>query len=126
MGFSEHILPLQEQIKAWQKASHKMSWKIREEEFESLASMPELTEDDIQQGFIGAALFYGFGDDGSGNADAVFSGQLAWEYALKRRRGKTWQCEYIDFKKLEDIRLRPGAQKVFTTPKSSQAKDFKN
>jgi hypothetical protein len=108
-GFSEHILPLQEQIKAWQKANRKMSWGIREEEVERLARMPALTEDDIQQGFIGAALFYGFGDDGSGNADAVFSGQLAWEYALKRRRGKTWQCEYIDFKKLEDIRLRPGA-----------------
>ena len=58
-NFSEHILPLQEQIKAWQKANRKMSWKIREEEFESLASIPVLTEDDIQQGFIGAALFYG-------------------------------------------------------------------
>jgi hypothetical protein len=39
----------------------------------------------------------------------VLSGKLAWEYAIKRRRGKTWQCEYIDFSKPEDIRLRPGA-----------------
>ena len=106
---NELILPIREQVKAWQNANRKMGWGIREEEVERLARMPALTEDDIQQGFIGAALFYGFGDDGSGNADAILSGKLAWEYAGKRRRGKTWQCEYVDFNKPEDIRLRPGA-----------------
>ncbi|MGD9281719.1 MAG: hypothetical protein PVF60_12555, partial [Desulfobacterales bacterium] len=29
----------------------------------------------------------------------------AWEYALKQRT--TWQCEYVDFRKSQDIRLRP-------------------
>ena len=127
--FSEHILPLQEQIKAWQKANQKMGWEIRAAEFENLLNIPALTRDDIQQGFIGAALFYGFGDDGSGNADPVLSGRLAWEYALKRRRGKTWQCEYIDFDKSENIRLRPGAParpRGFYFAKIQPGKRFQN
>jgi hypothetical protein len=127
--FSEHILPLREQIKPWQKATRKMGWEIRDEEFQNLATMPVLSKDDIQQGFIGAALFYGFGDDGSGNADPVLSGRLAWDYALKRRRGKTWQCEYIDFERPEDIRLRPGAParpKGFYLAKIQPGKRFQN
>ena len=105
------ILPIKEQIKAWRRADQKMEWGIDNEEFEVLeASLPlPLTDHDRRQGFIGSVLFYGFGDDGHGNSDAVFSGKLAWEYAIKRRRGKTWQCEYIDFNKPEDVRLRPGA-----------------
>jgi hypothetical protein len=103
------ILPLKEQVEAWHRANKKMNWGIDDAEFEMLEQPPSLTDNDRHQGFLGTALFYGFGDDGSGNADAVFSGQLAWEYALNRRKGKTWQCEYIDFKKSEDIRLRPGA-----------------
>ena len=103
------ILPVQDQIKAWRKASRKMDWKIADGEFNMLATLPILSDDDRLQGFTGAVLFYGFGDDGSGNADPVLSGKLAWEYACKRRKHKTWQCEYVDFKKSEDIRLRPGA-----------------
>jgi hypothetical protein len=34
---------------------------------------------------------------------------MAWKYGHQRRKGKPWQCEYIDFEKSEDIRLRPGA-----------------
>jgi hypothetical protein len=86
-----------------------MAWGIKQEAFERIGTPPPLTDEDRQQGFIGVALFYGFGDDGSGHADPVLSGKLAWEYAQKAKRGKTWQCEYIDFNRSEDIRLRPGA-----------------
>ena len=104
------ILPIQDQIKAWHIANRKMGWSITENEFDALETPPELTNEHRSQGFRGTVLFYGFGDDGMGNADAVFSGKLAWEYACKRKKPKTWQCEYVDFKIPEDIRLRPGAQ----------------
>jgi hypothetical protein len=103
------ILPVQDQIKAWRIASRKMGWSITQDEFDTLETPPELTDESRGQGFRGTVLFYGFGDDGAGNADAVLSGKLAWEYACKRRKQKTWQCEYVDFNKPEDIRLRPGA-----------------
>jgi len=105
------ILDVTAQIKAWRKASRQMGWPIRDGEFDAAAALIpfSLTEEDHRDGFIGRALFYGFGDDGSGNADAVLSGRLAWEYACKSRRGKTWRCEYVDFSKPEDIRLRPDA-----------------
>jgi hypothetical protein len=88
-----------------------MGWGIDNKQFEMLeASLPTpLTDHDRRQGFIGSVLFYGFGEDGYGNSDAVFSGKLAWEYAIKRRRGKIWRCEYVDFDKPQDIRLRPDA-----------------
>jgi len=105
----ELILTLQEQIKAWRKANHKMGWNITPDEFDMPDALPKLTDEDRRKGFIGTALFYGFGDDGEGHAEPVLSGRLAWEYACKRRKGKTWQCEYVDFNKPEDIRLRPGA-----------------
>jgi len=105
----ESILTVQEQIKAWRKANRKMGWNITQEEFDKLVMIPSLTDGEVNQGFIGSALFYGFGDDGSGHSNAVLSGKLAWDYGLKHRNGKTWQCEYVDFDKPEDIRLRPGA-----------------
>jgi hypothetical protein len=88
-GQGDLILPLQEQI-------------IPD-------TLPKLTEEDRREGFIGTALFYGFGDDGKGHAEPVLSGRSAWEYAYKSKKGKTWQCEYVDFNKPEDIRHRPGA-----------------
>jgi hypothetical protein len=103
------ILPVQEQIKAWRKASQKMGWEITANEFDRLEALPLLKDEDRIQGFMGAVLFYGFGEDCAGNSDAVLSGQLAWEYACKLRKRKTWQCEYVDFNKPQDIRLRPGA-----------------
>jgi hypothetical protein len=103
------ILPIQKQIKAWYKANRKMKWGIQPESFDCIEAPSALTEDDRNQGFIGMALFYGFGDDGFGNADPVLSGRLAWDYARKVKRGRTWQCEYIDFNRTDDIRLRPGA-----------------
>jgi hypothetical protein len=105
----ELILTLPEQIKAWHKANRKMGWNIPQDEFDKQEVLPSLTDGSVNQEFIGTALFYGFGDDGSGNSDAVLSGKLAWDYGHKRRNGKTWQCEYVDFNKSEDIRLRPGA-----------------
>jgi hypothetical protein len=106
---SHLILPVTKQIKAWHKANRKMAWGITKEEFDGIEAPPLLTEADRYEGFIGVALFYGFGDDGSGNADPILSGELAWEYARRSRWRKTWQCEYIDFERLDDIRLRPGA-----------------
>jgi hypothetical protein len=105
------ILPIKMQIKAWRKAIRKMGWAIGEEEFETIEPLwlPPMTAEDSRQGFIGSALFYGFGDDGAGGSDAVLSGKLAWEYAVKIRKGKTWRCEYVDFNKPQDIRLRPDA-----------------
>ena len=88
-----------------------MDWGIKDVEFAKLktALSPVLTDDDRDWGFNGITLFYGFGDDGLGNADSVLSGKLAWEYANKFGINKTWQCGYIDFCKPKDIRLRPGA-----------------
>jgi len=124
------VLPLTEQIRNWSKASRNMNWGISRSEFERLDALrlPTLTEEDRARGFIGSVLFYGFGDDGHGNADAVLSGKLAWEYATKRKRGKTWQCEYVNFNKPEDIRLRPGAParpKGFYYAKIQPGKRFK-
>ena len=103
------ILPMNRQIKAWYKANRKMSWGIQKDEFDGIEPPPPLSEEDLNQGFIGAALFYGFGDDGSGNADPVLSGKVVWDYARRTKRGKTWQCEYVDFDQSDHIRLRPGA-----------------
>ena len=108
-GQGHLILPISKQIKAWHKANRKMEWSIRGEEFERIGAPPPSTERDRNDGFIGVALFYGFGDDGSGNADPILSGKVAWEYARKNRWRETWQCEYIDFDRSDDIRLRPGA-----------------
>lgn len=103
------ILPIGQQIKAWRRANRKMAWNIQGEDFESIASPPLLSERDKIDGFIGVGLFYGFGDDGSGNADTIMSAQKAWEYAGTYKKKNQWQCEYIDFERVEDIRLRPGA-----------------
>ena len=105
------ILPAQEQIDAWRKANRRMDWSISDGEIDAATTLrrPSLTEDDRRRGFIGTVLFYGFGDDGAGGSDAVLSGKLAWEYAVKIRKGKTWRCEYVDFNKPQDIRLRPDA-----------------
>ena len=103
------ILSVQDQIETWRKANLKMGWGITQDEFNVLVAPPATTDENRRQGFKGAVLFYGFGNDGSGHADAVLSGKLAWEYVCKRRKHKTWQCEYVDFNKPEDIRLRPGA-----------------
>ena len=105
----ESILTVQEQLKAWRMANRKMGWNIPQAEFDKQDIAPLSTDSVLNQGFIGTALFYGFGDDGSGNSNAVLSGQLAWDYGRKHRNGKTWQCEYVDFDKSEDIRLRPEA-----------------
>ena len=105
------IIPLAEQIDAWQKANRKMLWGIIDTEFEGVeASPPPVpTKDDRIWGFNDIVLFYGFGDDGQGNSDAVLSGKIAWQYAGEKRKSNMWQCEYINFSKPEDIRLRPGA-----------------
>jgi hypothetical protein len=105
------VLSINKQIRHWYKASRKMNWRISRVEFERLNAKPTptLTKEDRARGFSGLALFYGFGNNEHGDSNAVLSGKLAWEYALKDRKGKTWQCEYVDFSKPQDIRLRPEA-----------------
>jgi len=104
------ILSLEEQADAWRKASGKMRRGIKEEEFERLRLPPPLTADEQAAGFSGTILCYGFGDDGEGNADAVLSGKLAWDYAGKsRKRGTVWQSPLVDFEKPDAFRLRPSA-----------------
>ncbi len=104
------ILSADKQIKAWRKANRKMKWGIPTAEFVMIEPSPQLTPKDKEKGFIGAVLSYGFGEDGRGNSDPVLSAQKAWEYARKSLLRKTWQCEYIDFNRTDDIRLRPDAQ----------------
>jgi hypothetical protein len=75
------VLPLQDQLDAWRKAVKKMRWGIRREEFDRIPAPAALTAEERAAGFAGTALFYGFGDDGSGRADTVRSGESAWDYA---------------------------------------------
>lgn len=103
------ILPVTRQIDSWREANAKMAWGIREVEFGRITAPPQITDKDRFDGFINVILSYGFGDDGFGNADSILSGKVAWEYACKHRRGKTWQCEYIYFDKSDYFRLRPNA-----------------
>jgi hypothetical protein len=103
------ILSLEKQVKTWRRANRKMGWGIKEKEFAELQQPQEIEESDRREGFLGTALFYGFGDDGSGYSDPVLSGKEAWKYAKKRWWRETWQCEYVDFNRPDDIRLRPGA-----------------
>ncbi len=102
------ILDRDMQIRAWKKANQKMSWGIGQEEFDSIGHPPEITDKDRKDGFVGAGLFYGFGDDGGGHSDAVLSGKLAWEYAVgsRKREGGIWKCEYVRFDDSKFIRLR--------------------
>lgn len=109
-GKENEILPADKQIKAWLKANRKMKWGIPSAEFEMIEQAPPLTPKDVEDRFIGSILSFGFGDDGHGNADSVLSAQKAWEYASKRLFKKIWQCEYIDFNRSDDIRLRLEAQ----------------
>ena len=103
------ILPATHQIKAWEKANRKMRWGIPASDFAAIGSPPSLSPKDQIEGFIGSILSYGFGDDGQGQADAVLSGRLAWEYARKKHGRHTWKCQYIDFSKTDCFRLRPAA-----------------
>ncbi len=103
-------LSADKQIKAWRKANRRMKWGIPAAEFKMIEPLPPLTPKDKADGFIGAVLSYGFGDDGYRNADSVLSAQKAWAYAPKSLFRKTWQCEYIDFNRTDYIRLRLDAQ----------------
>ena len=105
----QFLLSIQEQIKAWRQSNRRMRWGIRKDEMDRIKTPPPITESDVKDGFIGAVLFYGFGDNGFGKSDPVLSGKLAWEFARKKWWTETWQCEYIDFERTDNIRLRPDA-----------------
>jgi len=97
------------QIRSWYRANKKMKWGIPKTAFDHCPALPQLTVEDRQWGYLGCALFYGFGDDGKGNSDSVLSGKVVWDYARKILKKRTWQCEYIHFDDPSFIRLRPGA-----------------
>ena len=103
------FLPVHKQVRAWRRANRKMCWEIEPKDFGKIEPPPSLTNSDRKHGFQGVALFYGFGDDGKGNADSILSGRRAWEYAGRLRKEKMWRCQYVDFDRTDDIRLRPGA-----------------
>lgn len=103
------MLPLASQIKAWRQASRRMRWKIPKAAFAAIGSPPEFGERDRKDGFSGVMLCYGFGNDGSGQADPIESAGRAWAYAIKTRKKRTWWCQYIEFDTAEHVRLRPGA-----------------
>lgn len=105
----DFILPIHRQIELWRTANRKMSWGIPDDEFHHLGDSPQITDKDKKDGFISIILSYGFGEDGLGNADAVLSGRLAWEYAQKTMKKKTWKCEYFDFDSPDRLKLRPNA-----------------
>ena len=102
------FLPIENQIRKWRQANRRMHWGIKKTEFERLTHPPSKT--DARDGYCcGDVLCHGFGDDGAGNADAVLSGRMAWECALKQWNLRTWQCQYLDFAKPDFIRLYPEA-----------------
>jgi hypothetical protein len=80
------ILPVPEQIKFWKKANDKMKWRIQSDEFDRIETPPQLIEKDRCDGFSGVILSYGFDDDDHGNADAVLSSKMAWEYACQQKK----------------------------------------
>jgi hypothetical protein len=108
-GHSKRVfLPIEDQIRSWRRASRKMSWSIPREEFKRLVH--GTFEINHTKNYVcGTVLSYGFGDDGSGKADAVLSGNRAWQYALKKWKHRTWKCQYIDFGKADRIRFYPEA-----------------
>jgi hypothetical protein len=103
------ILPVEEQVSAWEAADRKMRWHIGENEFRGIGVVPALAEADSTEGFTAVVLFYGFGDNGKGNADPVLSGKTAWDYACKQRQKRVWQSPHIHFDRPDAFRLRPGA-----------------
>ena len=104
-----YFLPIYAQIDAWQAAVRKISWSIGKEEFKNIVDHLPLTKDDMDAEYTSLCLFYGFGDDGNKHADEVLSGKLAWDYAKRSRKRKTWQSPYINFDNTDAFRLRPGA-----------------
>lgn len=108
-GLGPVMLPLEAQVEAWRAAAKRMKWAIGDWEFEGVGAPPALGERDLALGFEGVGLFYGFGGDGSADADPVLSGRLAWQYALRRARPRPWQSPHVDFDRPDFFRLRPGA-----------------
>jgi len=123
------ILPVTRQIEFWYKSNRKMNWGIREEDFNRIEVPPQITDEDRLDGYIDILLSYGFGDDGRGNADSILSGKMAWEYARKYRKGRTWQCEYIHFDSPDYFRMRlkaPPRPKGFYFSKIQTGERYQN
>lgn len=104
----EGFLPIEDQVHHWRQANRKMNWGIAKEEFKRLVDRRFNTAAHNDY-LCGLLLSYGFGDDGSGNADAVLSGQRTWQYTRKKWKHRTWQCQYLDFGGPDSIRRYPEA-----------------
>ncbi|HOX60834.1 MAG TPA: hypothetical protein PLV72_02395 [Candidatus Magasanikbacteria bacterium] len=91
------ILSPSHQIEAWLKANHGFAQnnKISKGAFKSVDSLlvPTLTPEDVEDGYLGAALFYGFGGNGT-TSDMVLSAEVPWRYiASVRATWLTWVWE---------------------------------
>ncbi len=107
-GEAGPLRPARVQLRAWRRAAGRMRWGITPAEFEAVTPPPALEGDERREGYLGAVLCYGFAPPGGKWADVVESGKQAWLYA-RRRRARIWQCDYADFDKPQNLRLRPGA-----------------
>jgi hypothetical protein len=104
------ILSPDEQVAAWVKANKKFGKnKIPKAAFKVLDSLviPTLTPVDMEAGYVGAVLSYGFGtiaypSGRSYYSDMVLSAKLAWEYIASTRA--VWKWDQIDFGNLKSIR----------------------
>jgi hypothetical protein len=105
----EEMVPVERQVRAWRRAGRRMRGRLPNAAFRQIPTPPDLTPADRADGFTGVILSYGFGASQTEDADAVLSGQLAWERACRSWRVKTWQCRYIHFGRADHMRLRPGA-----------------
>lgn len=96
-----------EQIEAWREANTRGGFGISDEEFDHI---PESTYFDynheLQNGYVGYCLFYGFGGDGE-HSDMMLSGKVAWEYLASRIPARKWHR--LDFDDPKKFRPRDGA-----------------
>jgi hypothetical protein len=95
------------QIKIWRQVNKSCNFGISEEAFMKIPNAPELTEKDKLDGFVFVALFYGFGDDGKGNANLQESGEKSWE--MVKQIYDDAKPDRPQFKE-KRLRLRPGAE----------------
>ncbi len=95
------------QLRAWQRAARREGWPLAPPG-SAPGPPPPLDPGQAKEGWLGPFLFHGFGEDGAGGSDQVGSGLLAWR-RLERRHPRTWRCQYADFDRPGNLRLRPGA-----------------
>lgn len=107
------VLPLPEdQIKKWEKANEQNGLGIKPAEFENIPDPPILTQTDLNDGYVGVGLFYGFPKIQDGIlCDDVKSGELMLQVLENAKLYKRDQITGItDFKNIT-IRNRHSGQR---------------